>query len=94
MIATKQPLTPKQAAILKFVVTYWGTHATAPTIREIGREFKFKSINGATSHLKALAAKGWIELPGADGVTARGIVVPELRDAARAAADDYLEGRL
>jgi repressor LexA len=35
-------------------------HLYSPTIREIAREFSFRSPQGVIAHLDALERKGWI----------------------------------
>lgn len=63
-------LTQRQQQVLQFIrETVEGT-GLPPTRAEIARALKFRSINAAEDHLKALARKGAIELmPG----TSRGI---------------------
>jgi repressor LexA len=57
---TKPPLppTPRQLEILAFIESR--QRLTGPTIREICREFGFRSPHGAVCHLDALEKKGLI----------------------------------
>ena len=89
----REPLTAKQAAILAFIVRYWGDHGAAPAIRQMVEHFGHTSPNAIVVHLKPLAAKGYIRLAPRDPqrlTKHRAIEVPELVDAARAAAREYL----
>lgn len=54
-------LTPRQAAVLQFVIECIRDRGCPPTIAEIGQEFGIASTNGVNDHLKALARKGYIE---------------------------------
>lgn len=95
--ATRGVLTARQLDMLRVIVRHWGECGNAPTIREIAAEMGISSPNGVTCHLKALQKKGWIEwnhVERGGGVAAqsRGIVVPELLAAAKAAAKAYLNG--
>ena len=90
----RTPLTDAQSGVLDWIVSYWGIHSSYPTVREIADAFHWSGPNAAVGHLKAIAAKGWIEWgQESDGPSrARGIVVPELRRAASKAAAKYLRG--
>lgn len=96
MTATdRQPLTDRQRAVLREIVRHWGERGCSPTVRELCVVCGIRSPNGVAVHLLALAAKGWIRwAPAREGKKskARGIDVPELLAAAKAAADTYLEG--
>jgi repressor LexA len=54
-------LTPRQEAILHFVLEYVQEVGYPPSIREIGDKFKIGSLRGVTVHLDALKKKGYIE---------------------------------
>lgn len=56
-----RPLTEKQQAILKFIMSYIAANNYPPSIREIGDDFGIQSTNGVFDHLNALARKGYIE---------------------------------
>ena len=58
---SKEPLTDRQAAILKFIVRHSEERGYPPTIREICEEFGIRSTNGVNDHLKAIERKGWLE---------------------------------
>lgn len=70
-------LTPRQRQILNLIQKAITTTGMPPTRAEIARELKFRSVNAAEEHLRALERKGAIELlPG----TSRGI---RLKDSLR-----------
>lgn len=100
MPMNRPPLTQRQLAIYRFIIWSWGENGAAPTIREIGEEFGISSPNGIVCHLEGLHAKGYIRWNSrrADrksGPTrARGIIIPELLEAVRAAAKELLEPSL
>ncbi len=86
------PLTERQAAILEFIQESLDNAGIPPSRADIARRFGFRTRSAADDHLRALAAKGYLELiPG----RARGI---RLRDsAARALAHRHalpLVGRI
>lgn len=63
-------LTQRQQQVLRFIREAVESSGLPPTRAEIARALKFRSINAAEDHLRALARKGAIELmPG----TSRGI---------------------
>lgn len=65
-------LTDRQTEVLSFIEQFIGENKFPPTRIEIARHFNFRSANAAQDHLKALDAKGFIELvPG----IARGLKV-------------------
>lgn len=55
-----KPLTPRQAEILAFIRDWIAQNGSAPTVRDIAREFEIKSTNGVNCHLQALQTKGAI----------------------------------
>jgi repressor LexA len=55
----RRDLTPRQAAILRFIETHHHAQGAPPTVREIGAEFGIGPA-GAFGHLKALEHKGRI----------------------------------
>ena len=57
-----EPLTRRQAQILKFLHDAAEENGYPPTLVEIARAFRFRSPNAAADHLKALARKGAIEV--------------------------------
>jgi repressor LexA len=66
-------LTTRQQELLDFIRDHAARYGRPPTRHEIATAFDYASVNAVTGHLKALAAKGAIELtPGA----ARGIQLP------------------
>lgn len=58
------PLTPRQKAIYDFLLKTIREKGFAPSIAEIGRQFKIASTNGVSDHLKALEKKGYIRRVG------------------------------
>jgi len=65
-----EPLTRRQAQILRFIQDAIEENGYPPTLVEIARAFRFRSPNAAADHLKALARKGAVEV--AEGLS-RGI---------------------
>lgn len=51
-------LTPRQQAILDYVVSHARERGYAPTVREIGDRFGIRSPNAVACHLDALRRKG------------------------------------
>jgi len=56
--ADPKPLTARQREVLDFIKA--NMHLYSPTIREIAKEFSFRSPQGVVTHLDALERKGWI----------------------------------
>ena len=57
-------LTDRQKAIYDFLVKTIRERGFAPSIAEIGRQFKIASTNGVSDHLRALEKKGYIHRVG------------------------------
>ena len=57
-------LTDRQKAIYDFLLNSIRERGFAPSIPEIGRQFKIASTNGVSDHLKALEKKGYIRRVG------------------------------
>lgn len=57
-----QDLTTKQSAVLKFLQHKIAREGRPPTIREIGKQFGFKSTGTSRDYLSALSKKGYIKL--------------------------------
>ena len=57
-------LTDRQKAIYDFLLKTIRERGFAPSIFEIGRQFKIASTNGVSDHLKALEKKGYIRRVG------------------------------
>jgi repressor LexA len=57
-------LTDRQKAIYDFLLKSIRERGFAPSIQEIGRQFKIASTNGVSDHLKALEKKGYIRRVG------------------------------
>lgn len=58
------PLTDRQREIYDFLLKGMRENGFAPSIHEIGRQFKIASTNGVADHLKALEKKGYIRRVG------------------------------
>ncbi len=63
-----KPLTDQQAKLHRYLCDRWHD---PPSFQEIADYMGFVSKNGVTSHLKALASKGYVAKP--DDVRSRGI---------------------
>src|SRR5437867_12760500 len=57
-------LTARQKAIYDFLLKTIREKGFAPSIPEIGKQFKIASTNGVSDHLKALEKKGYIRRVG------------------------------
>lgn len=55
-------LTERQAEILGYVREFLRDNGAPPTRADIARKFEFASATASENHLKAIAAKGYIEL--------------------------------
>lgn len=62
MTVRDNTLTPRQQEILEFIRTTLASEGRPPTRAEVCTAFGFRSPNAAESHLRALAAKGVIQL--------------------------------
>lgn len=57
----KTDLTTRQKAIFDFVVQYWADNGWGPNVKDVQRNFGFRSYTAAKDHLFAIARKGYIE---------------------------------
>jgi repressor LexA len=57
-----KPLTTKQKEVLEYLVQYTFENLYQPSIREMCDHFKVSSTNAMSTHLRALASKGYIEM--------------------------------
>ena len=64
-----QNLTARQEEVLSLIRNHLEETGYPPTRADIAKQLGFKSANAAEEHLKALAKKGAIEIPG----TSRGM---------------------
>lgn len=79
-------ITPRQAAVWRYLADCALREGRSPSMREIGAELSIRSTNGVSCHLRALIRKGYIEMvPGRP----RSI---RLRIWPPAEVDDYGEG--
>lgn len=84
---TRQPLTAAQMGVYVAILTHVRDTGQVPTIRDLMGPLGIRSPNGIVCHLVALQRKGWLTYGG----TARGIAVPELTAALKAAAAKLLD---
>lgn len=68
-------LTLRQRKVLEFLMEYTKRHGYPPTVREIGKHFRFLWAT-ARQHLKAIEKKGFIKI---NPSRSRGIDIPGLR---------------
>lgn len=54
-----EPLTARQASVLRFIVAHLTEHWRQPTLREIAAAFGMKA-NGAKGHVFPIQKKGWL----------------------------------
>lgn len=54
------PLTPKQAALYRFLYEYIDGHGFAPSFNEIAQQFGHASLATVHEHLTTLVRKGWL----------------------------------
>ena len=60
-------LTKRQKQVLTFIRSYHQTRGETPSLREIARHFRFRSVTAAVDHIRALISKGELKrLPGRD----------------------------
>ena len=55
-----EPLTSRQQQILNFIQASQQERGVVPTLREIAREFGFRSMTAAADHVTALRRKGYL----------------------------------
>src|ERR1044072_6572442 len=77
-----EPLTERQAEILRLVRELTEVSGYPPTRAEIAQKMGFRSVNAAEQHLRALEKKGAIEIPSGGS---RGIRVRDGRSGSRSA---------
>jgi repressor LexA len=53
-------LTPRQQQVLDFILSSQTEHGVVPTMREIARQFGFRSMTAAADHIRALRRKGYL----------------------------------
>lgn len=74
--------------VFRLIVQHFAEHGRPPTVREVQQAAGFASPNALTYHLQALEKHGLIVR---ERGTSRGIEVPAIRDAAKAAAKSLLQ---
>ncbi len=57
-----EPLTDKQAAVLRYVTEQICSRRRPPSVREIAARFRFSSPTAARDHVAALERKGYVEV--------------------------------
>ena len=77
-----EPLTERQAEILRLVRELTEVSGYPPTRAEIAQKMGFRSVNAAEQHLRALEKKGAIEISSG---ASRGLRVRDVRTGGRAA---------
>lgn len=60
IIATRLPLTERQAQIYDAIKTFITAHGYAPSFKEIAEGCGYRSLATVFEHLKNLERKGWI----------------------------------
>ena len=58
-------LTDRQRDVLGFMLTFCAENKRPPGVREIGAAVGVSSLNNVFEHLKRLARKGYVVMPGA-----------------------------
>src|SRR3954464_15720027 len=72
-------LTPRQAQIYSFLQEYQRREGATPTLQEICKHFRFKSINSAREHLRLIERKGLLQRsPGRPRAIKLAIKLPEI----------------
>ena len=56
----KEELTRRQRMILNRITAFWDTNGYSPSMRDLIKVTKIKTLNGILCHIKALERKGWI----------------------------------
>ena len=94
-------LTPKQEAILTYILDSIGQRGRFPSFREIGRQFRLQSVATVAQHLDALVQKGFLLREGRKLMPApvvrrdRGVpIVGRVAAGRPIAAIEHLEGQL
>lgn len=88
MDVERERLTARQREVLACVVRHFAETGGPPNLREIMAAMGFASPHGVWQHLRALHRKRWLLfVPGRK----RGIEIPEVSAATKAAAAEYLE---
>jgi repressor LexA len=60
-------LTKRQKQVVAFIRSHHKTTGETPSLREIARHFRFRSVTAAVDHIRALISKGELKrLPGRD----------------------------
>lgn len=94
-------LTPRQEAILGYILDSIGQRGRFPSFREIGRQFRLQSVATVAQHLDALVQKGFLLREGRKLMPApvvrrdRGVpIVGRVAAGRPIAAIEHLEGQL
>jgi len=101
----RRNLTERQQAVLDVIRIWIRRHGYPPTIRELGQALGIKSLRGVTTHLDAIAKKGFIERePRARSIRLNELkpferllrvpIIGQIRAGAPALAQEEVEGHL
>ncbi len=70
-------LTKRQQTVLEAIRGWIREHGYPPTIRELGKQLSIKSLRGVTTHLDAIAKKGFLKRePRARSISLSDLVAP------------------
>src|SRR5437879_3255268 len=58
--AMTKDLTERQQRVVQAIQSWIGEYGYPPTIRELGKQLGIKSLRGVTTHLDAIAKKGYL----------------------------------
>lgn len=56
-----KPLTKRQQQVIDYITKHLQTYGTPPSLRDIAKAFKFRSMTSAVDHIRALRKKGVLE---------------------------------
>lgn len=59
-MSERQPVTKRQAAVVRTIVALTAQQGYPPTIRELAAKMGISSPNGVACHLRALRQKGYV----------------------------------
>lgn len=86
-------LTPRQAAVLRFLGGYFARHQRFPVLREVGAALGIGCPNGVRTHLLALQRKGLIRVSDGHG-SARSVELVGLAERLAPVVAAHVEGMI